>query len=228
MRIHRSILCVTLLLLLILGSIFLYQNGFFSIYTSQASLQAYIEQSAPYSHLVFFLVQLLSVILAPIPSNLTAAVGGMLFGTWPAFFLTFAAVFSGSLFVFLLARILGKRFADRFVSQHISKKYQNMIQSKTTLFLFLAFLFPYFPDDVLCILAGLTPISFFRFALITFLARPWGLLFACAFGGSAIHIPLWALVTLGLLGIALFALGLTYGTRLEQTFLSFLERRYHS
>ena len=55
-------------------------------------MQAYIQRFAPYSHLCFFLVQFLSVVLAPIPSNLSAAAGGMLFGTWPSFLMTFAAV----------------------------------------------------------------------------------------------------------------------------------------
>ena len=59
-------------------------------------------------YLCFFLLQFLSVVLAPIPSNITAAAGGVLFGTWPSFFLTFAAVVAGSLLLFWLARVLGR------------------------------------------------------------------------------------------------------------------------
>src|SRR5699024_12009379 len=62
----------------------------------------------PYSHLCFFLVQLLSVVLAPIPSNVTALAGGVLFGTWPSFLMTFGAVALGSVLVFLLARGVGR------------------------------------------------------------------------------------------------------------------------
>ncbi len=53
------------------------------------------------------------------------------------------------------------------------------------MFLTLAFLFPFFPDDLLCILAGLSSLSFRCFAVIVLLARPWGLLFASALGGAA-------------------------------------------
>lgn len=161
---------------------------------SAQELQAYISRFAPYSHLCFFLLQFLSVVLAPIPSNISAAAGGMLFGTWCAFFLTYAAVVSGSLLVFWLARTLGRDFADRVVSRRLSEKYQDIIRSKTSVFLILAFLFPFFPDDVLCILAGLTSISFRRFALIVLLARPWGLLFASALGGATLSVPLWAMI----------------------------------
>ena len=167
----------------------------------------------------FFVVQLLSVVLAPIPSNLTAAAGGLLFGTWSAFFLTYGAVTAGSLLVFWLARTLGREFADRVVSRRLSEKYQKVIREKTTVFLALAFLLPYFPDDVLCILAGLTAIPFGRFALLVLVTRPWGLLFASALGGASLTIPLWAMVLIGLAGAAIFVLGMRYGDRLERAIL---------
>ena len=147
------------LLLLAGGGWFLYQSGFFQVVNSLEELRAYIVRFAPYSHLLFFLVQFLSVVLAPIPSNITAAAGGVLFGTWPAFLLTFGAVAAGSLLVFWLARVLGRDFADKFVSQTLSEKYQNILRAKAPVFLVLAFLFPFFPDDMLCILAGLTELD---------------------------------------------------------------------
>lgn len=213
-----AVLALTVLLLAA-GGLFLYRSGFFAACTSIPALRAYIDRSAPYSHLTFFVVQLLSVVLAPIPSNLTAAAGGLLFGTWPAFFLTYGAVMAGSLLVFWLARTLGRDFVDRVVSRKLAEKYQKVIREKTTVFLALAFLLPYFPDDMLCILAGLTPITFGRFALLALFTRPWGLLFASALGGASLSIPLWAMVLIGLAGVMIFVLGMLYGDRLERAIL---------
>lgn len=216
-------LCLAATVLLLVGGAWgLYKSGFFAACTSQQALQDYIAQRAPYAQLWFFLLQLLSVVLAPIPSNITALAGGVLFGVWPAFLLTWAAVFLGSLLVFWLARVLGRSFADQVVSRRLSEKYQSVIRSKTTVFLTLAFLFPYFPDDVLCILAGLTDISFRRFALIVLLTRPWGLLVASALGGSSLNIPLWGLAVLGAAGLAVFVLGMKYGDRVEHWVLRHL------
>ena len=213
-----AVLALTVLLLGA-GGLFLYRSGFFAACTSIPALRAYIGRSAPYSQLTFFVAQLLSVVLAPIPSNLTAAAGGLLFGTWPAFFLTYGAVMAGSLLVFCLARTLGRDFVDRVVSRKLAEKYQKVIREKTTVFLALAFLLPYFPDDMLCILAGLTPITFGRFALLALFTRPWGLLFASALGGASLSIPLWAMVLIGLAGAAIFVLGMLYGDRLERAVL---------
>lgn len=206
----------------------MYRSGFFSALHSSQALQAYISGFAPYSHLCFFLLQLLSVILAPIPSNISAMAGGVLFGTWTAFFLTISAVLLGSMIVFGLARVLGQSFVDKFVSQNVSEKYLSLIRAKTDTFLALAFLFPFFPDDMLCILAGLTTISPTRFFLIALFTRPWGLLVASALGGATLALPPWAMALLGAAGLILFLLGLKYGDRIEAALFRKLRDRKNS
>ncbi|NCE65385.1 TVP38/TMEM64 family protein [Pseudoflavonifractor sp. 524-17] len=222
MKRHSHLWIGTLLLTLALlagGFCFLWKTGFFQAVSSLDGMRAYMERFAPFSHLVFFLVQLASVILAPIPSNLTALAGGVLFGVWVSFFLTAAAVISGSVLVFTLARILGRSFADRFVSKRLSDRYLEVIRRKRDTFLALVFLFPFFPDDLICILAGLTDIPTFRFFLLVTLTRPWGLLVACALGGSAISIPLWGMVLIGLAGLAIFGVALKFGDKWENALL---------
>lgn len=216
---QKLIILAAALLLLIGGGWFLYTSGFFQAVRSLETLRAYIARFAPCSHLLFFLVQFLSVVLAPIPSNFVAAAGGVLFGTGPAFLITFSAVVAGSLLTFSLARALGRDFTDRLVSRKLSEKYQDILRAKAPVFLTLAFLFPFFPDDMLCILAGLTSLSLRRFALIVLLARPWGLLFASALGGSTLGLSPWVMVPLALVGLVLFLLGMKYGDKAEEAVL---------
>lgn len=223
-RYGRYLSLAAVFLLLVGGGFFLWHSGFFAAAGSQQSMQEYIQRFAPYSHLCFFLIQFLSVVLAPIPSNITALVGGVIFGTWISFFLTFAAVLAGSLLVFILARGLGQAFVTRIVGERVSAKYLDVIHAKTDIFLVLAFLFPFFPDDLLCILAGLTSISFRRFLLIVLFTRPWGLLFASALGGASFSIPPWGMALIGLAGVLLFLLGMKYGDRIEAAVLRKLRR----
>ena len=56
-------------------------------------------------------------------------------------------------------------------------------------------------------------------ALIVVLARPWGLLFASALGGSTLGLPLWAMIPIGLVCLALFLLGMKYGDQVEKIVL---------
>ena len=207
------------------GSVWaLYATGFFRAAGSPEQMGEYIARSAPWSHLTYFAVQLLSVVVAPIPSNITAAAGAFLFGLWPSFLLTWGAVALGSAVVFALARLLGQKFVGRFVSEKLSEKYLDVIRRKRDVFLLLVFLFPFFPDDILCILAGLTDISFKRFFLLVVIARPWGLLVACMVGSATVAIPLWGMALLGIGGLTVFLLAMKYGDRLEQAVIDRLKR----
>ena len=150
----------------------LYLTGFFEAAHSMEGIRSYIADSAPWSHLVYFLVQLASVIVAPIPSNITALAGGVLFGAIPAFLITWAAVVLGSVTVFFLSRALGQSFIQSFVGKKLSDRYLDVLRRKQGTFLFLSFLFPFFPDDMLCILAGLTDISWKKFLVLCLIARP--------------------------------------------------------
>ena len=97
MKRHKWLLTLLLAVFLLGGGAFLlWQTGFFSSVGSLEEMRNYIERFAPYSHLFFFLIQLLSVVIAPIPSNVTALAGAVLFGMWPSFLMTWLAVAGGS------------------------------------------------------------------------------------------------------------------------------------
>ena len=72
-------------------------------------------------------------------------------------------------------------------------------------------LFTSFPSDS----QNTTP----RFLVIVVLTRPWGLLVASALGGATLTLPLWAMVLLGIIGVAVFLLGMKYGDRWEESIL---------
>lgn len=214
-----------ILALLVFLLLFLWRTDFFSSVRSLEDMRAYIRQFSPFSYGIFFLVQLASVILAPIPSNATSLAGAALFGTLPAFLLTYGAVFLGSLAVFRLVRSLGRPFVERFVQRESMEKYMALIERKQDAFFAVAFLLPGFPDDILCFLAGLTDMPFRRFALMVLLFRPWGLLVSCAVGGSALQLPLWALLALCAAGVGVFLAAMKFGDRWEEALLRRLKNR---
>ena len=211
--------------LLVFLLLFLWLTDFFSSVRSLEDMRAYIRQFSPFAYGIFFLVQLASVILAPIPSNATSLAGAALFGTLPAFLLTYGAVFVGSVAVFRLVRSLGRPFVERFVQRESMEKYMALIERKQDAFFAVAFLLPGFPDDILCFLAGLTDMPFRRFALMVLLFRPWGLLVSCAVGGSALQLPLWALLALCAAGVGVFLAAMKFGDRWEEALLRRLKNR---
>lgn len=200
-------------------SLFFWKTDILSRAGDLDQLQGWLSSFAPWSELMFFFLQLSSVIVVPIPSNLMAAAGGMCFGFFRGALITFLAVSLGSFISFSLARTLGKNWVERFASQKLPAKYRGLFERKRDSFLVLAFLFPFFPDDLLCIFAGLTDISLKRFILIVLLTRPWGLFAASALGSCLPAVPAWSLPLFVIGGLLVFAAGMKYGDRVEAAIL---------
>ncbi len=220
----RRIVCVALCALIAGIAVLLWQKGVFRRLSSLEELRAIIDAAGPWAGVVYFVLQMLTVIIAPVPSNVTMLAGALVLGFFKAMLLGVLAVIAGSVLIFLAARRLGQRAVRRFLDRGVMDRYLPVIQEKQEMFLFLTMLFPFFPDDVLCILAGLTEMPFSRFVLIMALARPWGLAFAALLGGGVIHLPLWGWAILVLAMAAFFCLSLRYSAAIEDRLLGFVKR----
>ena len=211
--------------LLVALAFFLYKSGLGTGLWNVDALQDFIQSYSPYSELIFFLLQLCSVIIAPIPSNVTALAGGMVFGVWRSFLISVLAITLGSVITFSIARVLGQKRMERFLAKTEHRKYLDLIESKRDVLLVLIFLLPFFPDDLICILAGLTDIPFKRFLLIVLLTRHWGIFVAVVLGNSAGDLPIWALVLVGAAMVALSVLVLKYGDKFKEFVLGKLKKK---
>ena len=223
-RARRIALAVLVVLALAAGVFALYRNGWFERIDSVEELRALIDRAGAFAGIVFFLLQMLTVIIAPIPSNVTMMAGALALGFWQAMLLGIAAIWAGSMLMFLLARRLGHRAVQRWMDHGIMEKYLPVIEDKQDMFLFLTLLFPFFPDDMLCILAGLTSMPTARFAGIMLLARPWGLIFAALLGSGELSLPAWGwAVMLGVLAV-IFVLAMKYSRQIEERLFALVSR----
>ena len=223
-RARRIALAVLVVLALAAGVFALYRNGWFERIGSVEELRALIDRAGAFAGIVFFLLQMLTVIIAPIPSNVTMMAGALALGFWQAMLLGIAAIWAGSMLMFLLARRLGHRAVQRWMDHGIMEKYLPVIEEKQDMFLFLTLLFPFFPDDMLCILAGLTSMPTARFAGIMLLARPWGLIFAAMLGSGELSLPAWGwAVLVGVLAV-IFVLAMKYSRQIEERLFALVSR----
>ena len=223
-RARRIALAVLVVLALAAGVFALYRNGWFERIGSVEELRALIDRAGAFAGIVFFLLQMLTVIIAPIPSNVTMMAGALALGFWQAMLLGIAAIWAGSMLMFLLARRLGHRAVQRWMDHGIMEKYLPVIEEKQDMFLFLTVLLPFFPDDMLCILAGLTSMPTARFAGIMLLARPWGLIFAALLGSGELSLPAWGwAVLVGVLAV-IFVLAMKYSRQIEERLFALVSR----
>jgi len=223
-RAGRIALYALLAIALLAAGLALWRSGLLETINSVEELQALIDRAGPYAWIVYFIVQMLTVILAPIPSNVSMMAGALALGFWPALVLGVGAVWLGSMLVFLAARRLGQRAVQKWVDSSVMEKYLPIVKDKQDMFLFLALLFPFFPDDVLCILAGVTTIPTGRFALLMLLARPWGLAFAALLGCGAMRLPVWGWALMLTALCAVFYFAMKYNKKIEDWLLGQMAR----
>lgn len=207
--------------LAVLACVALWRSGLLS---DLNALRAVISRSGPLAWLAFFILQMLTVIVAPIPSNVTMMAGALALGFVRAFVLGVLAILCGSLVVFFAARRLGQGAVRRLIDRGLLERYLPLIEEKQDMFLFLTLLFPFFPDDMLCILAGLSSIPAKRFTLILIFSRPWGLVFAALVGSGVLRLPAWGWGLLAAASAALFVAMMTYSARIEAALLRLISR----
>jgi uncharacterized membrane protein YdjX (TVP38/TMEM64 family) len=149
---------VQLLLLggVVLGGIpVLYALGVFEFFMDKDRMLSFIVHDRGYAIFIFIGLQVVQVLVAVLPGEVTGFAGGIIFGPVWGVILSTIGLTLGSLLAFNLARGIGRPFVDIFVSEETIKRYDYMMKHKGVFLAFLMFLIPGFPKDILCYILGL-------------------------------------------------------------------------
>ena len=139
---------------------------------SKEELQSKIEKTGVVAPLVFILISFLQVTFIPIPGTVTILVGNYLFGFWLSFLYSYIGMFIGGILAYFLGRWIGRPFINWLAgSKEEANRWIKKLKGKEKVLLFFMFLLPLFPDDLLCSLAGVLPITFLEFLLMQGITR---------------------------------------------------------
>jgi uncharacterized membrane protein YdjX (TVP38/TMEM64 family) len=152
---------------------------------SRRELKRFITSFGAYSPLAYILLQVIQVVVAPIPGGAIEFLGGYIFGVRAGFVYSMIGLLFGSWMAFGLARIFEKWAVEKFVSPETRKKFDYLVGHEGVILSFLLFLIPGFPKDALCYILGLTPMHTGIFLLISTLGRIPGTLIATLQGAKA-------------------------------------------
>lgn len=172
-----------------------------------------------FSLIVFVIIQFLQVTILPIPAFLTTVAGAIIFGPLITFILSFVSILLGSLFAFWLGRKFGKRILIWTVGKEDAQKWTKKLTNGKYAF-FLMMLFPAFPDDILCMAAGVTNMSWKFFTITNLITRPIGIFCICYLGSGTLlpyegyYLIAWAFILILL--VTLFVLSIKYQGKIEK------------
>lgn len=198
---------------------------------TQDELREYIASFGAIAPIVYVVISFLQVTFIPIPSTVTILAGNYVFGPWISFLCSYIGCLLGSIVAFLLGRLIGRPFVN-WVAGSAEKVdgWLKKLKGREKILLFFMFLLPFFPDDVLCSVAGVLPISWFGFIIIQVITRITSIACTLIFmSGEIIPYEGWGLVViiLGcLICIVAFFLSIKYSAEINDWFERFVNKHF--
>lgn len=179
-------------------------SGFLEKIDSVEDLRNFVSSFGGNAVLVFIALQFLQVVVLPIPAFITVAAGVLLFGAFKGAVFSCIGIIAGSFVAFFIGRVFGYRVAKWLVGKESLDKWLNKIKGKDKIVLTFMFLFPFFPDDVLCFVAGITTMSALFFSVMIVFTRLISVFATCySLNNSIIPYNTWWGILLWVLFIAL-------------------------
>lgn len=227
-KILRTILvCVIIAGIVVLGYYILNWTGVWEKINSVEKLQNIILSWGFWGRFGFVVLSFLQVTFIPLPSTVTIIAGTLIYGPLQASLLSLAGILLGSMLAFLLGKVFGRKLVVFMVGEKTCKKWVDFLTNAKYSF-FIMMLLPIFPDDVLCLVAGLTNMSWTFFTLTNLIARPIGI-FTVSYFGSGHLIPYhgWGLIVWAILIILIIAV-LILAYKYQKQIENFLLRIFRS
>jgi uncharacterized membrane protein YdjX (TVP38/TMEM64 family) len=190
----------------------------FRFFMDKGKVMAFIDSLGPLGAVGFVLLQVLQVVAAPVPGEVTGLIGGYMYGPVLGILLSTVGLTIGSLAAFSLSRVFGRPFVDRFVRKETMEKYDFLLHHKGAFLVFLLFLIPGTPKDLLCYILGLGHLTTKEFLMISTVGRLGGTVLL-TLGGNFIHEHQYRRFFV-LLGVAIIIIffSMVYKDKLEKLF----------
>jgi len=120
-----------------------------------------------FAWLIFILLFVLEVVIAPIPPIILYLVGGLLFGTFLGGILSLIGNLIGAAIDFKIARTFGREFVEKRVPEKRRKKFDAFSEKYGAWALFILRLNPFTSSDLFSYLSGLTKMKMRTFIIAT-------------------------------------------------------------
>jgi len=204
-------------------TLILYQTGVVSFFLNKEKMAHFLNSLGPLSFVGFIVLQASQVIVSPIPGEVTGLIGGFLYGKFLGIVLSTIGLTIGSWTAFSLSRWLGGPFVEKFVRKETMTRYDYLLHHKGVFLVFLLFLIPGFPKDLLCYILGLGHLSTKEFLVISTIGRFMGTVLLTLGGDYIRHHQYYRFSMLFGVAVVCVILSMVYRDKIERLF-----RRMHT
>lgn len=174
-----KLVAIVITLLMVMFIVYAFKLG---IFDDKMFLVNYISKLGFIAPVIFIGLQIFQVIIPIIPGGISCLAGVLAFGPVFGFIYNYIGLIIGSIIVYYLSKKYGIILIKKIFSLDIINKYLRYVDDNCfKKIFFVAILLPWFPDDFLCYIAGISNIRFKSFLLILLICKPVSLLFYSLF-----------------------------------------------
>ncbi len=212
-----NVLRAVTLVLFVAGMVYSYQHfspKLYELLKQPEHFKSFIDSLGSKRIPTFVFLQVLQVLIAPLPGEVMQFAGGYVFGTLLGTLLTLLGIFLGSIISFCIGRYFGFPLLVRFISPSRLEYWQELLQStKGEWVVFILFLIPGMPKDIITYIAGLTPIRWYTFFPLAMLGRFPGIFVSVLIGDTVYEAKYLQATFYALLAIIVFFIAIKYRKR---------------
>lgn len=172
-HVARTTIVIAVSLVVLVGLyILFYTTGLNEKFTDFDAIKKVILDSGFWGFAVYIGLTIFQVVILPIPAALTIVLGVAIYGPTVCFILSTIGTIIGSIISFMLGKVFGRRLCNWMFGEENTDKYARLLGEKGRFLFIIMLIFPAFPDDMLCMIAGITSMSYGYFIVVCALTRP--------------------------------------------------------
>lgn len=174
-------------------------------------LQGIIKADMAWGIVIYLVLQILQVIVALVPGGVIQILGGVLFGGFWGTILCICGILLGAIIVYVLVKKFGKPLIEAFFDDKVVTRFSFLQDSKKLeLVIFILFLIPGIPKDLLTYIAPLTKIKMSSFLTLSTLARIPAIIMSTVFGSTLSSGNIVATIVIFIIVACLGIMGILY------------------
>ena len=170
MRKATKQIILSLLIVFIIWSIYSYENQgiIHSLLTNdQNAIKSVVTEAGIFAPLIFVLIVIIEVVIAPIPGSPIYFISGIIFPPLIGALLAIIGNIIGAYLAFLLARFYGRKIIEKFITKKDLKLLDKFSKEEGAITIFLLRLNPLTSTDLFSYLAGISKLNLKKFLIAT-------------------------------------------------------------
>jgi uncharacterized membrane protein YdjX (TVP38/TMEM64 family) len=212
---NRAYLILILIAAFLVFIAYEYYGQHFRELRNPKNIKAIILSYGEYSLFAFLAMQIIQVVAFFIPGEVMQIAGGYIYGAFIGGILTLLGITLGSAIVYGISRRYGKPFIRKIISEKQLNFFDKLLRlGSVNYIVFLLYLIPGIPKDVLAYICGISDITFKNFMLYSTIGRIPGIFISTYFGARMYTGHKGVLVVIAVIMSILFIIGVFKGEKI--------------